>query len=197
MQYVVYKITCNSPDVDHLYVGSTQDLKQRKRKHKYHSKRETNTSKLYTTIRAYDGFDNWTMEVVESGTCDTDFEIKSRERFYYDQLQPSLNMCRPQASKEERRLDHIVNYEQNTDRIKEYERQYRLENKDKMKGYNRQYRIANKDKLKESERQYKSQLINCDACNCECRKDVMSKHNKTKIHLKNLELNKHASKNDL
>jgi hypothetical protein len=156
MQYVVYKITCNSPNIDHFYIGSSEDLEQRKRYHKYKSNRETNTIKLYNTIRAYDGFDNWTFEVVESGTVDTRFEIKSRERYYYDKLQPSLNMIRPQASKEEIRLYDI-----------EYSKQYKFQNEDRIE-----------------------QKIHCDTCNCECRKDNMARHNKTKIHLKNLELNK-------
>ncbi len=40
MQYVVYKITCNNPDVDHVYVGSTQDYKQRQCGHMSKSKDE-------------------------------------------------------------------------------------------------------------------------------------------------------------
>ena len=182
MEYVVYKITCDSPDVDHLYLGSTKDFKKRKRLHKYHSKRETNTSKLYTAIRSYGGFLNWTIEAVETGTCETIFEIRSRERFYLDQLQPSLNMCRPQASKEERRLYHIENYEQNKGKIK----QYQFENKDKMKEYSRQYKIANKDKLKQYQSQYQSQIMHCDACNCEILTHRKAGHNKGKKHLNNL-----------
>jgi len=113
MQYVVYKITCNSPNIDHLYIGSTENLEQRTYKHNYHSKRERCTSKVYTTIREHGGFENWTIEVIESGTCETEFEIRSRERYYYDELSPDLNMRRPQASKEEIRLYYIEYSKQN------------------------------------------------------------------------------------
>jgi len=113
MQYVVYKITCDSPDVDHVYVASTIDFRHRKCEHKYRSKRETNTNKLYIAIRDHGGFENWTFEAIETSTCDTKFEIRARERFWFDQLRPSLNMDRPQASQEEIKLDHIENNKQN------------------------------------------------------------------------------------
>ena len=104
MQYVVYKITCNSPDVDHVYVGSTKKVKHRKYEHKYDSKRETNTSKLYTAIRDHGGFEKWTMEIIESFTCDTFLEARMRERYFCEDLNADLNSVRPQASQEERRF---------------------------------------------------------------------------------------------
>ena len=154
MEYFVYKITCNSPNIDHVYVGSTEDLEERIRKHKYHSNRERCTSKVYTTIREQGGFSNWTLEVVEIGTVETKFEIRSRERYYYDQLRPSLNTYRPQASSEEIRIDK-----------------------------------------RERDKQNRSQKVHCETCNCEIRKSNMARHLKNNQHLKNLELNKHASKN--
>ena len=150
MEYVIYKITCNSVHVDHFYIGSSKNFPNRKSKHKYNSKRKTNTFKLYTTIRAYDGFDNWTMEVIESGTCDTNFETKSRVRFYYDELRPSLNMIRPQASKEETRIDGLRNSKQYRSDNKDKLKQYRFDNKDRYK----QYLLQNKEKVKENKRQY-------------------------------------------
>jgi len=181
MQYVVYKITCNSPNIDHVYVGSTENLERRTCTHNYHSKRERSTSKVYTTIRAYDGFDNWTLEVVESGTVDTRFEIKSRERYYYDKLQPSLNMIRPQASKEEIRLDKL-----------ETMRQYKSQNKEKLKENNRLYRLKNMDKIKQYQLQYGSQKVQCEACCCEFREGDKFHHNKTKKHLNNLQMMSNA-----
>ena len=154
MEYFIYKITCNSPDIECVYVGSTEDLEERTRKHNYHSNRERSTSKVYTTIREQGGFSNWTLEVVEIGTVETKFEIRSRERYYYDQLRPSLNTYRPQASFEE-------------------------------------IRIARR----ESDKRNRSHKIHCETCNCEIRKSNMARHLKNNQHLKNLKLNKHASKN--
>ena len=156
-------------------MGSTEDLKTRTRRHQRDSKNETNTVKLYNTIRDNGGIDNWTLEVIESGTVETRFEIKSRERYYYDILRADLNMIRPQASKEERRLYNI---------------EYSEQNKDKMKEYSRQYRIANKDNIEQN----CSIKVHCDACNCETRKSDIAKHKKTQKHLNNLELNNSVSK---
>jgi len=174
MEYFVYKITCDNYDVECVYVGSTEDLEQRKSKLKSESKNETNTTKLYTTIRGHAGFENWTIEVVESGTCETDFEIKSRERFWFDELHADLNSIRPQVSQEERRLEMKHYYEQNKDKSKQYQSQ-------------------NKDRIEHN----RSQRVHCDFCNCEIRKGGLSTHNKTKTHIKNLEWNNSVSKMDL
>jgi len=113
---------------------------------------ETHTNKLYTAIRDHGGFENWTFEAIETSTCETKFEMRARERFWFEQLRPSLNMDRPQASQEEIRLDKM----------------------EKMKQWN----ITNNDKIKQNH----SQKIRCDACNCEFRKDGISHHIKTQKH---------------
>ena len=181
MEYVVYKITCNSPNIDHLYVGSTENLERRTRKHTTNSNLGTLTFKLYNTIRDNGGIDNWKLEVIESGTVETRFEIKSRERFWYDQLRANLNMIRPQASKEEIRLDKL-----------ETMRQYKSQNKEKIKENNRLYRLKNMDKIKQYQLQYGSQKVQCEACCCEFRKGDKFHHNKTKKHLNNLQMMSNA-----
>ena len=190
MQYCVYQITCNSPNIDHLYIGSTEDLEQRTRKHTSNSNLGTKTFKLYNTIRDNGGIDNWKLEVMESGTVETRFEIKSRERYYYDELSPDLNMRRPQLSKEELRFYHIEYSKQYKSQNKEKIKEYHLQNKEKIKENCRQFYVRNKDKIKQNQFQYKSQKVHCDACNCESSKGDMVRHKKTQKHLKNLELNK-------
>ena len=121
MQYVVYKITCDSPDVDHVYVGSTTNFKNRKSDHTFRSLNETNTNKLYTAIRSYGGYKNWTIEAIETSTCETNLEIRTRERFWFDELRPSLNSYRTQSSQEEIRLVKM-----------EKMKQYQIDNKEKL-----------------------------------------------------------------
>jgi len=195
MEYFVYKITCNNSDIDHAYVGSSEDLEQRTRGHKDRSKNEKCTIELYKKIREHGGIDNWTMEVVESGTVETKFEIKSRERVWFDELQPNLNTYRPQSSSEEIRIDGLKKAKQyqlhNKDNIKQYQFQYKLHNKEKLKEYNRQYHLQNKDKIKQYDEQNK---VRCDACNCEIQKSNMARHLKHNQHIKNLELNKQLIK---
>ena len=121
MDCVVYTITCNSHDVYHLYVGSSQDFTRRMSDHKYRSKNETNTNKLYTAIRSYGGYKNWTIEAIETSTCETNLEIRTRERFWFDELRPSLNSYRTQSSQEEIRLVKM-----------EKMKQYQIDNKEKL-----------------------------------------------------------------
>jgi len=53
---------------------------------------ETNTNKLYTTVRAHGGFkNNWTMEVIESSTCDSYFDAKKQERYLCEVWKADLN----------------------------------------------------------------------------------------------------------
>ena len=194
MEYLIYKITCNSPNIDHVYVGSTENIEQRTYKHKSVSNRGTNIFKLYNTIRDNGGIDNWKLEVIESGTVETKFEIKSRERFWYDQLRANVNMIRPQASKEEIRIDGLKKAKQyksqHKDKLKQYQLQYNERNKEKLK----QYQLQNKDKVKQYNEQNK---VRCETCSYECIKTNMPKHKKTQKHLKNLELNNSVSKSDL
>ena len=101
MEYIIYKITCDSPDVQSLYVGSTKHFKNRKHGHMMKSKDEKCTFKLYNTIREHGGFSNWTMEIIEFFTCNTFLEARIRERFFCEELRADLNIYRPQVSQQE------------------------------------------------------------------------------------------------
>jgi len=211
MQYVVYKITCNSQDVDHLYVGVTTNFAHRERDHKIRFKNEKYTFKLYSTIRDHGGFDNWTMEIIESFTCELELDARLRERYWFDELRADLNSRRPYTSRGEW---YEINKEslfakqkiyniKNRSLINENKKRYHMVNQEKMKEARdakketlrengKQYYKNNKDKIK----QYKSQKIHCDACNCECSKGNMFTHNKSKKHLNNLQIENSASKNE-
>ena len=182
MHYCVYQITCNNSDIECVYVGSTKNLTMRKYHHNGRSKNEKHKVRLYTTIREHGGFSNWTVEAVETGTCETTFEIRSRERYYYDQLQPSLNMYRPQASKEVIKLYKVKS-----------KKQWDIANQEKSKETMKQYYKNNREKIKQNV----SNKVHCDACNCEHNKGNILAHNKSKKHIKNLELKNNESKSDL
>jgi len=79
-------------DVDSVYIGFTKKIAQTKCAHKMKSLFETNTNKLYTTIRAHGGFKkNWTMEVIESSACDSLVDAKKRERYLCEVRKADLN----------------------------------------------------------------------------------------------------------
>lgn len=68
--------------------------------------------------------------------------------------------------------------EANREMILERKKEYYEANKAAILETRKQYREANKEKLRER--------VKCGACNCEISKACLSKHNKTKKHLKNL-----------
>jgi hypothetical protein len=88
--YVIYKIECNSPDIDLLFVGSTDNWKKTLKRHKDNSKREMVISKLNVAIRKHGGISNWTFNGLEVGTTCTHAEMKAREKFFCDELKPDL-----------------------------------------------------------------------------------------------------------
>ena len=80
----VYKITNNI--TGDFYIGSSKNIKRRWTQHKNPSaqKRQPN-SKLYKGMASY-GLDNFTFEIIE----ETD-NLREREQYYIEQLNPSYN----------------------------------------------------------------------------------------------------------
>jgi len=90
MVYIFYKITCNSVDVDSVYIGYTTNFSVCKSSHKMKSLVHTN--ELYTTIRAHGGFkNNWTMEVIESSACDSLVDAKKQLPYLCEVWKADLN----------------------------------------------------------------------------------------------------------
>ena len=110
---IIYKITCQNPDIKNIYVGHMFNLHKRSLDHKSKcnnpNSKEYN-SKLYTTIRDNGGFNNWTIEIVENYVdCSSVDDARSRERYWCKELQANLNKNRPIISDDE---------------IKEYNKEY-------------------------------------------------------------------------
>ena len=124
MKSVIYKLECRDPNVRDCYVGSTRNFIMRKHLHRSDSQNEESVRgkyKLYQKMREVGGWQNWNMEVLEE--CPEN-ELSTRERWWYDKLQPSLNSNVPNRSKEE---SNKVYYEKNHERITEYYRkQYEM-----------------------------------------------------------------------
>jgi hypothetical protein len=100
MVYIFYKITCNSVDVDSVYIGYTKNFQNKKCFHKMRSLFETNTSKLDTAIRAHAGFKkNWTMEVIESSACESLEDAKKQLPYLCEVWKADLNTVPKKAIK--------------------------------------------------------------------------------------------------
>lgn len=90
----IYRIICKDETIDDSYVGHTfKPISVRAYHHrktcenqgyKYHNK------KLYRFIRSNGGFDNFTIEIIEGGLMDK-FKARSREQFWIDNYNPTLN----------------------------------------------------------------------------------------------------------
>jgi hypothetical protein len=68
---------------DKVYVGSTIDFYKRRIQHKfncYNEKGKNYNNKLYRTIRQYDGWNYFIMEIIETMECET-----LKERFQREQ----------------------------------------------------------------------------------------------------------------
>ena len=86
----IYVIDCF--DTEDLYVGSTTNFTNRKYHHKGNCNNEKSDRynlKLYKTIREYGNWENWAMFPIEEEIPIK--ELKEREQFYIDTLEPSLN----------------------------------------------------------------------------------------------------------
>jgi hypothetical protein len=91
---VIYKIVCNDLEIFDLYVGSTTNFKNRKCQHKAscnNSKDKCFNQQKYIMIRNNGGWDNWSMIEIEKFPCNDNNEARARERYYYEQLNSTLN----------------------------------------------------------------------------------------------------------
>tara|TARA_R110000823_G_scaffold312854_1_gene439914 strand:- start:186 stop:845 length:660 start_codon:yes stop_codon:yes gene_type:complete len=200
--YTFYKIVNINGDVDLCYVGSTCNMKQRRKSHKSDCNNENCKNynlKLYKTIREYGGWDEFKMIEIGNETQLTKRQAEQIEETYRVQLKANLNTLKcfktEQEIKEYNKQYRIDNADKINEKAKQYYidnpdkiKQYRIDNADKMKEYRKQYSIDNVDKLKEYRKQYS--IDNPDkkkekhTCNCGGKYTLVNKsqHLKTKMH---------------
>lgn len=101
MIYTIYKISIAGED----YIGSTKDLKQRKREHKsccYNPNYQAYNCKFYTTIRANGGWDCCEITPVEEFECETRQQALIREEYWRREYKALLNSQQAYTTVEER-----------------------------------------------------------------------------------------------
>ncbi len=104
MIYTIYKISIAGED----YIGSTRDLKQRKREHKsacYNPNYHSYDSKIYTTIRANGGWDCCEITPVEEFKCETKQQACIREEHWRREYKSLLNTYKAYRTDEELKED--------------------------------------------------------------------------------------------
>jgi len=192
--YIFYKIVCISDDIDLCYVGSTANWKERQKTHKSICNNENNKSynlKIYKTIRANGGWENFKMVQVGTRQQLTKREAEQIEEEYRQELKANMNMkkCfRTEEQKQEQHKEYSKNYyEENKDKLKEKQQNYYEANKDKMKENQQNYYQANKDKIKENREANKDKIkekFNCE-CGCIISKANLLRHQKSRKHINN------------
>jgi Mg-chelatase subunit ChlI len=173
---VIYKICCKDHNIKDIYIGSTTNMVQRRYVHKSNcnneNKKEHNIY-VYEFIREHGGWDNWEMVLVDKYPCVDNMELQQRERYWYDELKPSLNTLKPHRNKEDTKESSKKYYEGNKDKIKDKNKKYREENRDKRSENQKRYYEENKERL--------NKKITCE-CGGKYTSHHKSTHNKTKKH---------------
>jgi hypothetical protein len=83
---------------------------------------------------------------IEKYSCNDSNEASARERYWVELLKANLNMNTPSRTRKER-------YNDNKEKLLEYQKEYRIENKDVIKEKNKEYKELNKEVLKEKARE--------------------------------------------
>ena len=136
----IYKLVNNVDD--EIYIGSTVNpLFKRKYEHKREIKMHPQLLKSQHFLKV--GWENVQIILIEEFPCDNREQLLKRERFWIDELRPSLNRNKPYISteeKNEREKNYKKEYHQRNDvksRRQEYQKEYRKQDyvKLKMKEY--------------------------------------------------------------
>ncbi len=179
---VIYKIVCNDLNVKDVYVGHTTGFTKRKTTHKSHCLNPNDSKhnlKIYKMIRENGDWNNWSMIEIEKYPCKDDNEARARERFWYEELQATMNTLCPILYIGEKKQYEKDYHEKNKEKIveykKNYQKNYHEKNKDVIDTRNKDYYVRNKDKFKEKN--------NCECGGCYTMTHKLA-HFKTLKHIK-------------
>ena len=196
--YIFYKIF--KEDLDEVYVGCTSNFHSRKRDHKRYCNKENDDKKynlkIYQTIRANGGWDEFKMIQIGTRENITKREAEQIEEEYRLELKANMNMIRAFLSPEVKKEDKKEYYQNNKEHIleyhKEYNKQYYQNNKEHILEHyqNNKERILerikehyqnNKEKINEK----RGEVIICD-CGFTYTYSHKARHMKSRRHINNI-----------
>jgi hypothetical protein len=178
---IIYKLVSNDLNIKECYVGSTTNFTKRKHDHKRdcnNCDRKAYNQKKYQFIRANGGWDAWCMIEIEKYPCNDNNEARTRERFWFEQLNANLNVKMPIRTEEEykeyskiyqhteQRKEYMENhkeqasersriyYETNKEEILQKDKQHYKQNKEQILEYHKQYYEHNKETVDEKNKIY-------------------------------------------
>jgi len=163
------------------YVGSTNNIKKRCWKHKnacWDENKRAYNYPLYQHIRKKNIDIELEILGVYKRKCSKRIKLLV-EQYYidkYDSVNNGLNSYNAFGVDKKKEKQHQkIYYEKNKEKMKKRTKKYYKKNKEKKKQKQKEYKDKKKEKQKEK--------ILCD-CGCMIRRDSLSKHLKTKKHLK-------------
>jgi hypothetical protein len=173
----VYKLCCNDINVKEIYVGSTVNMKERRREHRHRCNNPNHPKakyKVYECIRANGGFNNWSMIQLEKVEFADKHQLHAKERFYLEQLQATLNAYIPTRTNKEY-------YDEHKERIKQNKKEHYDKHKEHYLQYKQQYYETHNEQIKAY-----ANIINECPCGNSYTNQNKSRHMKTKKHIKGL-----------
>jgi hypothetical protein len=181
----IYKIESHLGDK--IYIGSTtkEYLSQRMDKHRSGYKRWKD-GKYGSHVRSYDLFDEYGIEnckimLIELYPCNISDERSAREGYYIRTMECVNKQIVGRNKKETIR----AYYEMHQDKIKEFQKKYKIDNMDTLKQNKHDYYKVNKNLINDKQ----NQQFNCE-CGGHYSRSNKSKHFISKKHLNYLESKK-------
>lgn len=157
----IYKVI-NINEPDKFYVGSTcNPLCKRMVLHRSACKKESDNRKFYISMRE-EGIENFKIILIENYPCDSKDELRAREQYYIEQLNPVFNMKSAYSTEEHKKQYYEANkeqikqyYEANNEQIKQQKKQYYKLHREEILKRKKEYREAHKEEFNERQKKYR------------------------------------------
>ena len=178
---IIYKIVCNDLNITDVYVGHTTNMVKRRWGHKTSCNNEKDKHynlKIYQTIRANGGWDNWNVIQICEFPCSNLEQARAEERRHYELLNASLNMVKPIRYESEKNVYQKIWNNDNKDKIREQTKQWRIDNIDWVKEHSKQYYLENRDKFIEYQEVNKDKIAEQRRVKYEANKDKIAEQKK-------------------
>ena len=149
----IYKVVCNISNL--TYVGSTftAKLSVRLAHHRGHYKQFLKGKGNYITSFQIIERGDYNIHLIETVQVDTIYELRLKERYYFDIL-PCINRNRPILLEGEKKELEQQYTEDNKQNKKEYDLNYRTKNRETINVNKKIYRENNRETIKEKKKIY-------------------------------------------
>ena len=176
-----YKIVCKDTNINDMYIGHTTQFTKRKHQHKTRCCNPENPKyhlRVYKFIRDNGHWENWNMILIDTLPCECKLDALKKERKFYEELKPTLNVLRPLTTNEEKLNDiHKQTLKSNTKAIQD-----RISNPQKYKDMDRNNYLKRRERVLENNKK----RVEC-CCGGSFTVSNKSSHFKTRKHQDYLE----------